>query len=132
MYSRLPSSVKPYHYTLRLQPYIYGPDPSAFSFEGSVTIDVTCLETTDVITLHKDRLDIDPADVSVVVKDSGISVNVRNISYEEEPHFYHIHLSRNLEQNVDYQIRFRKFTGKLSADGRGLYISSYKDGEQTV
>ena len=79
-----------------------------------------------------DRLNIDPGDVSVVVKGSGVSVDIRNISYEAEPHFYHIHLGRNLDRDVDYQIRFNKFNGSLSTDGQGLFINSYKDGDQTM
>ncbi|XP_070178504.1 uncharacterized protein [Littorina saxatilis] len=129
---RLPTNVIPNHYTLRLQPHIYGSDPSAFYFEGSVTIDVTCKQTTDVITLHVDRLAIEEKDVSVEVASSRVSVNIRNISYEKEPHFYHIHLSDELLANTDYKIMFKNFRGNLSTDGEGLYISSYKDGDQTI
>lgn len=57
-YSRLPRNLLPTHYTLRLQPDMYGPNPSAFRFIGHVTIDLNCVEATDKIVLHARDLNV--------------------------------------------------------------------------
>ena len=95
---------------MRLQPYIYGTDPSAFYFTGSVTIDVECISVTNVITLHVDRLEIAQSDVSVRQM-GGNAVTVDDITYDAEPHFYNIHLNQNLVVGRQYQIEFSHFRG---------------------
>ncbi|KAL8588267.1 hypothetical protein ACOMHN_008570 [Nucella lapillus] len=129
---RLPSAIIPSHYDLRLQPHIYGYDPTSFFFEGSASIDVTCREATDTITLHVDQLTIEDSDVKVREKESGVSVNVRQISYEAEPQFVHIRLSESLRVWMQYEIVFARFKGPLTSQRHGFYYTSYMDGDTVV
>ncbi|KAK7461238.1 hypothetical protein BaRGS_00038713, partial [Batillaria attramentaria] len=128
---RLPNNVIPSHYTVRLQPHIYGNDSSQFFFEGNCTIIVKCKNPTDVITVHVDRLKIDPSDISVMQENAAKNL-MTSTSYEEVPHFYHLHLSEKLEAEKTYIIEFRNFNGTLTTDGTGFYLSYYRDGDQTV
>ena len=62
---RLPTTLIPSHYALRLQPHIYGNDSSQFFFEGDVTITFNCTEDTNVITLHQGGFQQVSGDVSI-------------------------------------------------------------------
>ena len=56
----------------------------------------------------------------------------QSTSYEEQRHFYHLHLGTALEAGKTYHLVFSHFTGPLTTDGTGFYLSYYKDGEETV
>jgi hypothetical protein len=45
---RLPRAVIPKMYTLTLRPDFYGTDPATFSTEGTVSIEMDCVQETDV------------------------------------------------------------------------------------
>lgn len=63
---RLPYTVIPLHYNLRLQANIYGDNPDAFNFNGSVEIRLQCLEATDVFFVHAHRiLNVDVSSIKV-------------------------------------------------------------------
>lgn len=51
--SRLPGSVRPRHYDLRLAVYM-----DNFTFSGEVSIEVECVNATRFIVLHADRLEV--------------------------------------------------------------------------
>ena len=66
---RLPTSVIPHHYNVEIKPNIYGSDPTAFNFEGSVQIEVEITEKTQNITLLKwESLTIDESSLRVTRK----------------------------------------------------------------
>lgn len=51
--SRLPGSVRPRHYDLRLAVYM-----DNFTFSGEVSIELECINATRFIVLHTDRLEV--------------------------------------------------------------------------
>lgn len=51
--SRLPGSVRPRHYDLRLAVYM-----DNFTFSGEVSIELECVNATRFIVLHTDRLEV--------------------------------------------------------------------------
>lgn len=51
--SRLPGSVRPRHYDLRLAVYM-----DNFTFSGEVSIELECINATRFIVLHADRLEV--------------------------------------------------------------------------
>lgn len=51
--SRLPGSVRPRHYDLRLAVYM-----DNFTFSGEVSIELECVNATRFIVLHADRLEV--------------------------------------------------------------------------
>ena len=65
---RLPDTLKPHHYDLRIRPDIYKGDPKDFTFSGDVTVFFYVVNGTDTISLHQSDLTIDA--LSVLVKDS--------------------------------------------------------------
>ncbi|XP_072234010.1 thyrotropin-releasing hormone-degrading ectoenzyme-like [Leuresthes tenuis] len=57
--SRLPGSVRPRHYDLRLAVYM-----DNFTFSGEVSIELECINATRFIVLHADRLEVDRVSVT--------------------------------------------------------------------
>uniref|UniRef100_A0A8C4HCL9 Aminopeptidase n=1 Tax=Dicentrarchus labrax TaxID=13489 RepID=A0A8C4HCL9_DICLA len=57
--SRLPGSVRPRHYDLRLAVYM-----DNFTFSGEVSIELECINATRFIVLHTDRLEVDRVSVT--------------------------------------------------------------------
>ncbi|XP_024138443.1 thyrotropin-releasing hormone-degrading ectoenzyme isoform X1 [Oryzias melastigma] len=62
--SRLPGSVRPRHYDLRISVYM-----DNFTFSGEVSVELECLNATRFIVLHADRLEVDR--VSVTAEGAG-------------------------------------------------------------
>lgn len=54
--SRLPGSLRPRHYDLKLAVYM-----DNFTFSGEVSIELECVNATRFIVLHADRLEVRPA-----------------------------------------------------------------------
>ena len=130
---RLPTSVVPRYYDLRLQPEIYTDDPADFSFNGSVKIWIECVNATDVITLHAYRLNLEDMRESAMLlfeneTDTGL---VQEVTYDEPRHFLNVRLSQELGAGNKF-VLYLRFSASMSADGVGLYYSSYQDGDQTV
>lgn len=59
---RLPRSVVPHHYAIRLLPVL---EPDNFTVLGHVAIDVECRADTDRVTLHVADIEIDSKSVQV-------------------------------------------------------------------
>uniref|UniRef100_A0A3Q0RUI7 Aminopeptidase n=1 Tax=Amphilophus citrinellus TaxID=61819 RepID=A0A3Q0RUI7_AMPCI len=57
--SRLPGSVRPRHYDLRLAVYM-----DNFTFSGEVSIELECINATRFIVLHADRLEVERVTVT--------------------------------------------------------------------
>ena len=128
---RLPLNVYPLHYNLELKPDFYGPDPEAFSFEGKVEVFVECRVATNRIVLHVNKLTIEEG--TVRLEKMGADGNVPDVvSWEEDKvrQFLIIHLSEMLTVAQTYVVKM-SFHGPLRPDLVGLYLSSYKLGDET-
>ena len=60
---RLPTSLRPLEYNVRLQPFMYSGASKELSFKGSVTVLLECVQTTDNVTLHIKNLQVRYKDV---------------------------------------------------------------------
>jgi hypothetical protein len=130
---RLPRAVIPKMYTLTLRPDFYGTDPATFSTEGTVSIEMDCVQETSNITLHILKLTIDVSSVNINSPDHvGTLPGVVNLSEDEERQFLIVNLNENLQPGKTYVIEM-SFTGPLSSEAlAGFYLSSYKRGDQTM
>ena len=127
---RLPALLKPNHYTLKLRPDIYTGDPSTFTFNGSVDIDVTCTQDTDKVILHSRSLNIQSFKV---LEDavSGSELALGEHKYDSITEFLTVPLSgATLKKGNHYIIKIT-FDGKILPDLRGIYYSSYEYGDET-
>ncbi|XP_044198996.1 thyrotropin-releasing hormone-degrading ectoenzyme-like [Thunnus albacares] len=68
--SRLPGSLRPRHYDLRLAVYM-----DNFTFSGEVSIELECINATRFIVLHADRLEVDQVSVTAEGGSGGRPAN---------------------------------------------------------
>lgn len=134
-YLRLPRSVIPISYDIKLVPFIW---PDNFTFNGDVRILVNISETTTNITLH--------AETSIKIKNEDVRVKLvkkSNGSDYEGPHriitkqyfevlkqFYVMEFKSELRKGEIYEIRI-KYVGLLDGYLQGFYRSSYVEGNDT-
>ena len=114
---RLPSSLKPELYTIRLEPNL-----DTFSVQGDVTINVGVLQATNVIILHAKDMDIHADSVSV--RFNSIELSVSRIFTYSDNDFYVISLGDQIQSGNTVQISMR-FNYTLRDDLVGFYKSSY-------
>lgn len=125
---RLPTSLRPLHYVVHLQPFIRG----NFSIAGSVEVEVEVVKETSVFTIH--MADIITHNDTVKVLDAenrnGRGVGIIKQTYDNQREFYHAHLQEPLTRGRRYVLSM-KFTGYLNDKLHGFYRSSYKDATET-
>lgn len=133
-YLRLPHSVMPIAYDLKLIPFM---NEDNFTFRGDVRIIVNVIEATKNITLHAFSLKIQNSDVSVkILGFRNASANVsdaQNITkqyFVYASQFYVMEFDKPLTANSSYEIRI-EFTGVLNDYLQGFYRSSYRMGNDT-
>jgi hypothetical protein len=122
---RLPRSIRPTQYDIKLVPFIF---EGNFTFKGEIAIVVEAMESSDNITLHAAELEIYETEVSEL--SSGEVLKVARYSNDTEKEFHVIHMIKNLTRGNRYRI-YMKFEGKLNDNLHGFYRSSYRMGNTT-
>lgn len=132
-YLRLPRSVVPTAYDIKLIPFIW---PDNFTFVGDVRILVTILEATNNITLHAETsIKIKKEDVTVRLVDKTNGTEspdevIAKQGFETIKQFYVMEFKKKLQKGEIYEIRI-KYAGVLDAYLQGFYRSSYVEGNKT-
>lgn len=134
-YLRLPRSVVPTSYDIKLIPFIW---PDNFTFFGDVRILVNIHEDTKNITLHAENsIKIKNEDVKVrLLKKNNESDNrgpdeeLTKQYFETAKQFYVIEFKKTLEKGQVYEILI-KYVGVLDGFLQGFYRSSYVEGNKT-
>ncbi|KAK7027938.1 hypothetical protein SK128_026273 [Halocaridina rubra] len=123
---RLPRTLKPLHYTVKLQPFING----NFSINGYVDIEFEVLDSTYTIVLH--ILDIithnDTVKVIHVDDPNRAELAIKKQEYDPKKAFYTATLEKPLAEGKIYSISMH-FQGYLNDKLKGFYRSSYRDSE---
>lgn len=125
---RLPKALVPLAYEVKLRPNLYGPDPEKFTFTGSVKIEVECKSSTNNVTLHMKELDIAKESITIT---GGGETFVARYETDTKRQFMILKLDHNMTAGVRYHISM-DFVGPLKGGLNGLYLSSYKRGNETV
>ncbi|XP_064106708.1 aminopeptidase N-like [Macrobrachium nipponense] len=120
---RLPEALKPFHYTLKLQPLIYGNR----SVLGSVSIDFEVKAPASNITLHIAAIITKNETVKVVPSDNplGPAIPITRQYYDPVRQFYIAELGSELESGKNYSISM-EYEAYLSDELRGFYLSTYQ------
>lgn len=126
---RLPGSIIPLHYHLRIQPLIYDTQPGVSPpAPGRVNITVQCVTSTDTIVMHQKFLEIHENTIEVRnLKDNG-KLEVTKVEYDELRDFLTVTTSPGMISNEIYGI-FMDFTAIVRETDvvRGLYYERYWD-----
>ena len=117
---RLPITVLPSHYTIRLVPYF---EDRNFTFDGEVEITVNATTDASNITLHYDDMYIieSPTVVSLARLQE---LEVVNTTYDNTTNFFKMELNETLLRGQEYLIRI-KYVGILNDGDVGFYRTSY-------
>nr|CAI5820674.1 unnamed protein product [Callosobruchus analis] len=123
---RLHRDVAPEHYKLEIISYLGEKDN--FDFDGQVWIDISCVRSTNNITLHSKDLSIPEGEVNVkdISSNDSKTQKINKIEYDKGNDFLIILLTEPLKEDHKYQIHIR-FKGKLDDGLAGFYRSSYYD-----
>jgi puromycin-sensitive aminopeptidase len=119
---RLPRTVVPSHYDIKIEP-----DLAEASFRGTVGIDVDIAEPTSTVVLNTIELDLERASIAV-----GDTEQLASISLDEDSE--RAMLTVESELPVGPARIVIRFTGILNDDLRGFYRSVYTtdDGDEKV
>jgi len=113
---RLPTTVTPQRYELRLEPDLKG-----FTFTGDETVVVTVSQPTSEVVLNTLELEIDQA----VAEQNGRRVECARIEMESARERAHIHLGEALAAG-EWKLKIN-FRGILNDKLHGFYRSQYTD-----
>ncbi|XP_016952805.1 aminopeptidase Ey [Drosophila biarmipes] len=125
-YYRLPTSLRPQKYHLRILTVLENPEDLRFS--GSVKILIEALENTRNITLHSKNLTIDESQITLrqiggeAKKDNCVSSTLVNPTHD----FYILNTCQELLAGNVYEL-YMPFSADLNRQLEGYYRSSYKD-----
>lgn len=115
---RLPATLRPRHYDLRLSVHMEN-----FSFSGEVNIEFECVNSTKLIVLHSDRLELDKVLVLSDSKKAGAMRIQRRFHYQPKQ-VYVIALHREMKPLRTYKINIT-FTAHIEHELLGFFRSSY-------
>jgi len=119
---RLPITVLPSHYTIRLVPYF---EDRNFTFDGEVEITVNATTDASTITLHYDDMDIIGSPTVVSLAEFQ-ELEVVNTTYDDVTSFFRMELNETLRRGQQYLIQI-KYVGNLNDGGEGFYRSYYNN-----
>uniref|UniRef100_A0A9J7XQW4 Aminopeptidase n=1 Tax=Cyprinus carpio carpio TaxID=630221 RepID=A0A9J7XQW4_CYPCA len=115
---RLPATLRPRHYDLRLSVYMEN-----FTFSGEVNIEFECVHSTKFIVLHTDRLEVDKVLVYSDSKKAGAMRIQRRFHYQPKQ-VYVIALHREMKPLRTYKINIT-FHVLIEHELLGFFRSSY-------
>jgi hypothetical protein len=118
---RLSNTVTPSLYTLAMTVEV-----DFYSFNGTVTIDFTTVRSINEIEMHSKGLTIE-RDVATI-KSGALETNSTYILKWNDTEKITIGLGRTLAGRTSHSITL-KFRGRIASDMKGLYMSTYYDGE---
>ncbi|XP_069972068.1 aminopeptidase N-like [Penaeus vannamei] len=126
---RLPTSLDPLHYVVKLQPHVNG----NFSIMGHVEIEMVVLEKTSNITLHMAEITV--YDDTIVLKNKADQndLQIKDHEYDPSREFFIVHLAEELSVNTEVVLSM-DFEGYLNDELRGFYRSTYtnENGDQIM
>ncbi|KAK9450798.1 peptidase family M1-domain-containing protein [Limtongia smithiae] len=117
----LPATLRPRHYSLA----VYDLDFVAFTYKGSVKIDVDVLETCSEIQLNVRELTIAEAAVSLELSKTAADIKIDEFCTDEEKQIVTFKLSEPLPVEAARAAITISFSGVLNNKMAGFYRSKY-------
>ncbi|KAM6202406.1 aminopeptidase N [Rhynchocyon petersi] len=123
---RLPKTLIPESYNVRLRPYLTPNNEGLYIFEGNSTVRFTCKDATNVIIIHSKKLNYTSKSVLREVGGSQ-APEIVNTQWILPTEYMVLHLASSLVKNKQYELD-SSFVGELADDLAGFYRSEYMDG----
>ncbi|XP_030371519.1 aminopeptidase N-like [Scaptodrosophila lebanonensis] len=125
---RLPTSLRPQKYNLRVLTQLE--DPANLRFEGDVTILIEALEDTKNITLHAKNLTIDESLIKLREINGDRQICIASTEVNTVHDFYIMHTCQELLAGSTFELTL-PFNSELNRQLEGYYRSSYQDANET-
>ncbi|CAH1251593.1 Hypp9100 [Branchiostoma lanceolatum] len=119
--TRLPDYLHPYNYKVKLRL-----DLSETTFTGSSTINLRCLQATQVIVLDCLEGNITNASVSVVDLTTADVQVVIDLLYDDSEGRLVVYLGKRLQEGRIYKLEIAEFMGEVRMQPPGLYTTDYR------
>ncbi|XP_006885282.1 PREDICTED: aminopeptidase N [Elephantulus edwardii] len=123
---RLPLTLIPESYDLKLRPFLTPNSEGLYIFTGSSTVRFTCKNTTDVIIIHSKKLNY-TADLVLRRVGGSQAPTIKRVEWVLHTEYMVVHLNSHLEVNGQYELQ-SQFVGELADDLAGFYRSEYMEG----
>ncbi|NXG22890.1 AMPN Aminopeptidase, partial [Grallaria varia] len=127
---RLPATLVPEIYEVNLQPFLTPDANNMYIFKGNSSVVFTCVEATNVILIHSNKLNYTRQGLFLAklqAESSGIRAPAIFRTWLETPTQYLVvQLLGYLKPGEKYRL-FTSFTGELADDLAGFYRSEYTD-----
>ncbi|KAM3609680.1 uncharacterized protein V6R79_018407 [Siganus canaliculatus] len=128
---RLSTDLVPVDYNIALWPRLTPEsDTGLYIFTGHSTVTFECVEETDLILIHSNKLNYTTLDNTHIARLSasggGSSPNILSFWLQPETQYLVFRLSSELTQGQKYQL-YTEFRGELADDLAGLYRSEYEE-----
>uniref|UniRef100_A0A3B5MB80 Aminopeptidase n=1 Tax=Xiphophorus couchianus TaxID=32473 RepID=A0A3B5MB80_9TELE len=127
---RLPGYLVPEFYNITLWPRLKpNPNSNLYIFTGWSAVQFECLEATDLILIHSNKLNYTEMkdEHFVSLTSEGVSVpNIKSTWLQLQTQYLVIQLMGKLTPGQKYQLH-AQFTGELADDLAGFYRSEYKE-----
>uniref|UniRef100_A0A0P6IZN9 Aminopeptidase n=1 Tax=Heterocephalus glaber TaxID=10181 RepID=A0A0P6IZN9_HETGA len=126
---RLPKSLVPDSYQVKLRPYFTPNEHGQYIFQGNSTVRFTCQEATDLIIIHSKKLNYTTQQGHhVVLRGLGGSQApaIDRTELVERTEYLVVHLRGSLSVGSQYEMD-SEFQGELAGDLAGFYRSEYTE-----
>ncbi|XP_075431253.1 aminopeptidase N isoform X2 [Ascaphus truei] len=124
---RLPKSLIPHHYNLKLQPYLEKNNDNLYIFKGESTVFFKCIQTTNLVLIHSKNLNYTTSNEShAILKEeaTGREMTLLKTWLEVSTQYLVVQAAENLQTGQEYSLS-TMFTGELKDDLAGFYRSEY-------
>jgi aminopeptidase N len=124
---RLPSSIKPFSYDVKLLPFL---STENFTFNGEIDIKIQVKEICKNITLHTYLLQIIWSSSQDSSGETLESVSIHSQYFVEDKQFLILEMAKELEPDFFYLVKL-SYVGSIKDNLQGFYKSSYNVGSET-
>ncbi|CAH8442195.1 unnamed protein product [Schistosoma turkestanicum] len=127
---RLPHTLFPYFYDLRIQVHLHDNQTKEFFFNGSVSIKLNCQVSTTEFFVHAyNNLNVSLDQIHMFSLDDqdqkNSPVEIENITYHKDAECYQIRLLTPLQPYTHYILTFEQFRSDIKFGSAGLFLSQY-------
>ncbi|XP_046380097.2 aminopeptidase N-like [Haliotis rufescens] len=129
---RIPLALYPLYYDIEIRPNMYEGAAENFTFNGFTRIQLRCDTPTRNVTLHTNKLQITPGSLEFGAEPgTAAAPSIENWEWDKDRQFMVIHLDGLLVKDGLYYVKMN-YTGPLSDDLHGLYLSKYEQNNDTI
>ncbi|KAM7396135.1 hypothetical protein PAMP_019203 [Pampus punctatissimus] len=128
---RLPTNLVPDHYNVTLWPRLTpNENTELYIFTGDTSVEFECVEQTDLILIHSNKLEYNKLDnhwAKLFAVDSGVSAPaIKSTWLQNVTQYLVVQLDGKLMKGHRYRL-YMEFTGELADDLGGFYRSEYME-----